>query len=212
VQWQLLRGDEMILEVWIRPARSVRQSIMRVTVRRDGKAFIQARAGYACCEAGIGRRMGFDAELPAGSAQTFLALRNHPMWAAPREVRVDYGGGAAEAICVDGASYDLTLVVPGRSWSLRRACDTAEVGQVADAVEPVLRAALGHEPRFDVLYPGGADFANIRSAYQELLAGGGSLKPDPNTRAQPPGFEPQPQAEAAPAPTSPVQVPPPAPR
>jgi hypothetical protein len=200
LQWQLLRGEEMILEVWVRPARSVRQSLMRVTVRRDGTAFVQARAGYACCEAGIGRRVGFDAELPAGSGAAFMALRNHAMWSAPREVRVDYGGGAAEALCVDGASYDLTLVVPGRSRSLRRACDTAEVGEVADALEPVLRAALGHEPRFDVLYPGGADFANARGAYQELVAGGGSLRPDPNTRPQPPGFEPAPQPETAPAP------------
>jgi hypothetical protein len=101
---------------------------------------------------------------------------------------------------VDGASYDLTLVVPGRSRSLRRACDTAEVGQAADALEPVLRAALGHEPRFDVLYPGSADFANARGAYQDLLTGGGSLKPDPNTRPQPPGFEPAPQPEPEPAP------------
>ncbi|MEO8113490.1 MAG: hypothetical protein ABI655_03845, partial [Phenylobacterium sp.] len=39
LQWQLLRGDEMVLEVWTRPARNVRQSIIRITVRRDGLAF-----------------------------------------------------------------------------------------------------------------------------------------------------------------------------
>ncbi len=197
LQWQILRGEEMVLEVWVRPARSVRQSIMRVTVRRDGRAFVQARAGYACCEAGIGRRMGFDAELPAGSAAAFLALRGHSLWDAPRDVRVDYGGGAAEAVCVDGASYDLTLVTPGRARALRRACDTASVGQAADVLEPVLRAALGREPRLDVLYPGGADFASARAAYDELISGGGALKPDRGVRRQPAGFEPAPLAEDA---------------
>ena len=47
-----------MLEVWVRPALSVRQSVVRITVRRDGKAFVQARAGLAGCEAGIARRMG----------------------------------------------------------------------------------------------------------------------------------------------------------
>lgn len=189
LQQQLLRGEEMILEVWTRPARNVRQSVIRITVRRDGRAFVQARAGYACCEAGIARRMGFDAELPAGSAQAFLALRAHPMWAAPREVRVDEGGGSAEAVCVDGAAYDLTLATPGRSRALRRACDNAAVGQVADALEPALAAALGHDARFDVLFPGGADFRGARGAYRELIDGGGRLKPAPTP--------------AAPGPTSP---------
>ena len=92
LQWQLLRGQEMILEVWVRPARSVRQSVVRITVRHDGKAFVQARAGLACCEAGIARRMGFDAELTPAQAQSFLPLRTHPMWASPRDVRVSpYG-------------------------------------------------------------------------------------------------------------------------
>ena len=68
LQWQLVRGEEMILEVWVRPSLSVRQSVVRVIVRRDGKAFVQARAGLACCEAGISRRVGFDAELSAGAA------------------------------------------------------------------------------------------------------------------------------------------------
>ncbi|RAK58647.1 hypothetical protein DJ021_01960 [Phenylobacterium hankyongense] len=194
LQWQLPRGEEMILEVWVRPARSVRQSIVRITVRRDGHAFVQGRAGFACCEAGISRRIGFDAELPAGAAQTFLALRNHPMWNAPREVAVAEGGQAADAVCLDGVSYDLTLVVPGRSRSLRRACDSAAIGQVADALEPALGAALGHDPRFDVLYPGGAGFGGARNAYRELTAAGGTLRADPNARRRSPGAEPQPEA------------------
>lgn len=200
LQWQVLRGGEMILEVWVRPANSVRQAVARVIVRRDGRAFVQGRAGLACCEAGITRRIGFDAELPARSAQTFLALRDHPMWSTPRLVTVDEGGGVAEGICVNGTSYDLTLVVPGRSRSLHRACDETEYGQVADALEPALRAALGHDSRFDILFPGGVDFSRARAAYQDLLAHGGTLKPDPEGRAQPRsapplGAEPAPQGE-----------------
>lgn len=207
LQWQAVRGDEMILEVWVRPARSVRQTVVRVTVRRDGKAFVNGRAGLACCEAGIARRMGFDAELPAGAAQRFQALKADPVWDAPREVRVDEGGGASDAVCVDGTSYDLTLLVPGRSRSVRRACDLAEIGQAAEPIEAALSAALGHDPRFDVIFPGGVSYAQAKGAYRDLIAGGGRLKADPNSRAQPPGFEPAPRPEdatpAAAAPASP---------
>jgi hypothetical protein len=198
LQWQIVRGDEMVLELWIRPARTVRQSVVRIIVRRDGKAFVEGRAGLACCEAGITRRLGFDAELPPGSAGAFQALRNHPIWATPRDVRVAEGGGATDAVCVDGTAYDLTLLVPGRSRSIRRSCDSAEVGQAADILEPVLRAALGHDPRFDVIYPGGADFSAARRAYDGLIRDGGALKADPNARPQPPGVEPVPAPEGAP--------------
>ena len=192
LQWQLLRGPEMILEAWVRPQSSARQSVVRVTVRRDGRAFVQARAGLACCEAQIARRMGFDAELPPGSAAKFLALRASPMWDSPRDVEVRQGGGAAANVCISGASFDLTLVVPGRSRSLRRACDAEAVGQAADALELLLGAALGHDGRFDVIYPGGASFAAERDAYRELIARGGSLKAAPHARTQPPGVAPAP--------------------
>ena len=95
---------------------------------------------------------------------------------------------------MEGTSYDLTLLVPGRSHSVRRACDNAEVGQAADVLEPVLRAALGHDPRFDVIFPGGADFSAARAAYADLIHEGGALKPDPDARPQPPGVEPAPDA------------------
>ena len=98
-----------------------------------------------------------------------------------------------DAVCVDGTAYDLTLLVPGRSRSIRRSCDNAEIGQAADILEPVLRAALGHDPRFDVIYPGGADFSGPRNAYAGLVRDGGSLKADPNARPQPPGVEPAPE-------------------
>ena len=196
LQWQIVRGDEMVLEIWVRPSRSVRQSVVRIIVRRDGQSFVQGRAGLACCEAGVSRRMGFDAELPPGARATFQALRGAPLWSAPREVRVAEGGGAAETVCLDGTAYDLTLLVPGRSRSVRRACDEAEVGQAADVLEPVLRAALGHDPRFDVIFPNRADFSDARRAYEGLVRGGGTLKADPDARAQTPDVAPPPDAPA----------------
>ena len=198
LQNQVLRSGEMILEVSVRPATSTRQSLIRVIVRRDGKAFVQARAGLGCCEPGIARRVGFDAELPAESAARFLALRDDPLWDAPREVRVAEAVDTADALCVDGTSYDLTLVVSGRSRSVRRACDSAEVGQAANVLETVLGAALGHEPRFDAIYPTGASFAGARADYERLIAEGGQLKAAPHSRPQPPAF--QPPAVEGPAP------------
>lgn len=194
LQWEVLYPGEMIVEVWVRPSTSVRQSVVRVIARRDGHAFVQGRAGLACCEADISRRIGFDAELPAGSAQAFLALRDHPAWSTPRMVRVE-AKGETSGVCVNGVSYDLTLVLRGQSRALHRSCDDAAVGQVADILEPVLRAALGQDPRFDVLYRGKIDFGLERSAYRDLLAQGGSLKPDTQGRLQPPGGEPAPAPE-----------------
>jgi hypothetical protein len=203
LQWQLLRGEEMVLEVWVRPARSVRQSVIRVIVRRDGKAFVQGRAGLACCEAGIARRMGFDAELAPVQAQAFLALRADPLWSAPRDVRVREGADIAEDVCVDGTAYDLTLMLPGQGRSVRRACDSAAIGQAADVLELALRAALGHDPRFDVIFPDGADFTAPRGAYRDLVARGGALKPDPKARPQPPGVAPAPDELEARPPAAP---------
>ena len=211
LQWQLLRGDEMILEMWTRPATSVRQTVTRIVVRGDGEAFVQGRAGLACCDAVIGRRIGFDATLPAGSAQRFQGFRNLPIWASPRDVRV-VEPGAADAVCIEGTGYDLTLAVPGRTVTLHRACDPAEVGEIADVLEAVLGAALGHDPRFDVVFPGGASFANARSAYRELLAENGRLKPNPDARRPTPGFEPAPAPEAELTPPGPAPVPSPPPR
>ena len=195
LQNQILRGEEMIVEVAVRPSTSARQTLVRATVRRDGKAFVQARAGLGCCEPGIARRVGFDVEAPAGTAEKLLALRADPLWSSPREVRVDEGSGAADVLCVEGTSYDLTLALPGGVRTVRRACDTAEIGQAADVLETVLGLALGHEPRIDVIYPGGASFASARAAYRSLLAGGGRLRAAPDARPQPPAFPPPPAGE-----------------
>ena len=192
LQWQLVRGDEAIVEVWVRPARSVRQSVVRITLRRDGKALVQARAGLACCAPAIARRVAFDTELAASQVPALKALKASPLWTAPRDVQVIEGPDIAEGVCIDGTAYDLTLVVAGRARSVRRACDSAAVGQAADVLEPVLRAALGHDPRFDVIYPGGFELAKARVAYRDLLAHGGALKADRKARSQPPGVEPAP--------------------
>jgi hypothetical protein len=202
LQWQVLQDDEMILEVWVRPARNVRQTIVRVVVRDDGHAFVQGRAGLACCEAGIGRRIGFDDELPAGAAQQFKAFRDDPMWATPRDVQAVKGAGSTETICVEGVGYDLTLVTAAGARSLHRACDDVAVGQVAPVLEAVLRAALGHDPRFDVLYHGRIDFGPERAAWEAFASGGGTLKPDPRARHARPGLEPEPEP-AADAPAEP---------
>lgn len=119
------------------------------------------------------------------------------MWASPRDVRVVGAADTVEDLCVDGTSYDLTLMTPGRSRSLRRACDSAAIGQVAEALEPALAAALGHDGRFDAIYPGGAGFASAREAYADLVAHGGTLKPEPRGRVQPPGVAPAPDETAA---------------
>ncbi len=211
LQWQLLRGQEAILEVWTRPAGSVRQTVTRVTVRGDGKAFVQSRAGLACCEAVIGRRLGFDEVLPEGRAARFRELAALPLWRSPRDVRVEEPG-LADAVCLEGTAYDLTLATPGRVVTLHRACDPAEVGEAADVIEAVLGAALGHDPRFDVIFPRGVDLSAARKAHAELLASGGRLKPNPDARRPAPGAEPAPQPEAgeqaAPAPPIPPPAPP----
>lgn len=208
LQWQLVRGGEMVLEVWVRPSTSVRQSVVRLTVRGDGDAFVQGRAGLACCEAVIGRRMGFDTKLPSGSAPRFLALRSLPLWRSPRDVRVAETE-SADSLCLDGTAYDLTLALPGRAVTLHRACDPAEVGEAADVLEAVLGAALGHDPRFDVIFPGGANYAAAREAYRELIAGGGRLKVNPDARRAAVGSEPAPAADVDAA--SPASDQPPAP-
>lgn len=184
LQSQALREGEMILEVWMRPSRGVRQAVIRITVRRDGKAFVQVRAGEACCQPSIGRRVGFDAALPDGAAATFLALRDHAMWRSPRDVRVRDPRVSTDNLCVNGVAWDLTLAVPGQARTLHRECDDAEIGQVADALALATAAALGHEPRIDVLFRRNADFSAARAAYEDLVGAGGNLRADPDARAQ----------------------------
>lgn len=186
LQTQLLRRGELVLEVWRRPALSVRQTVIRVTVRRDGRAFVQARAGLGCCAPEIARRVDIDAELPRETIPALLALRDAPLWNQPRAVAVDYGGGGVSAVCLDGVSWDVTLLSPGQARHLHRACDEAEVGSIAPALSAAVGAALGRDARFDILFARGADFTAEQRAYDALLAGGGGLKPADANRPQPP--------------------------
>ena len=199
LQSQLIKRDEMVLEVWARPATGVRQAVVRVTVRRDGRAFVQARAGLGCCTPEISRRVDIDAELAAQQIAPLKALVGHPLWSQPRAVTIDYGGGAVDPVCLDGVSWDVTLLVPGQARHLRRACDDAEVGSIAPALAAALSAASGRDARFDALFARGGDFSRQHKAYDALIASGGRLKPAANSRAQPPAVPASPDDTEAPS-------------
>jgi hypothetical protein len=179
LQSQLIKRGELVLEVWARPATGVRQAVVRVTVRRDGRAFVQARAGLGCCTPEIGRRVDIDAELAPQQIAPLKALVGAPIWSQPRSVIVDYGGGAVEPVCLEGVSWDVTLLVPGQARHLRRACDDAEVGSIAPALAAALSAASGRDARFDAMFARGGDFSRQQQAYDSLIASGGRLKPGP---------------------------------
>jgi hypothetical protein len=185
LQSQIVRRGEAILEVWSRPTRDVRQAVIRVTLRRDGRAFVQARAGLGCCTPEIGRRVDINAELSEPPIVAVKSALADPAWSQPRSVIVDYGGGAVSALCVDGTSWDVTLLVPGQARHLRRACDDAEVGSIATVLSAALGAAVGRDPRFDAVFPRGADFSRQGAAYASLIQSGGRLIASENNRAQP---------------------------
>jgi hypothetical protein len=205
LQTQLVRGGELVLEALARPARGVRQAVVRVTVRRDGRAFVQARAGLGCCTPEIGRRVDINAELTDDRIAPLKALVGDVVWSQPRGVIVDYGGGAVEGVCVDGVSWDVTLLVPGQARHLRRACDDAEVGSIAGVLAAVVGAAAGRDPLFDAVLPRGGDFSRQAKAYADLKAQGGQLKAGTSSRPQPPAVpvaedeEPEPQPAETPA-------------
>lgn len=209
LQSQILKRGELILEVWARPAGGVRQAVVRVTLRRDGRAFVQARAGLGCCTPEIGRRVDIDAELGEPQIAPLKTLTVDPAWSQPRSVIVDYGGGAVSALCVDGTSWDVTLVVPGQARHLRRACDDAEVGSIAGVLSAAIGAAAGRDPRFDAVLPRGGDFSQQAAAYEALRQSGGRLIRSEADRPQPPtvplatdepeeSLKPPPPAPAAP--------------
>jgi hypothetical protein len=204
LQSQLIKRGELVLEVWARPATGVRQAVVRVTVRRDGRAFVQARAGLGCCTPEIGRRVDIDAELAPQQIAPLKALVDAPLWRQPRSVVVDYGGGAVEPVCLEGVSWDVTLLVPGRARHLRRACDDAEVGSIAPALAAALSAASGRDARFDAMFARGGDFSRQQHAYDSLIASGGRLKAGTNSRPQPPAVPTSPEED----PVSPAASPP----
>jgi hypothetical protein len=160
----------------------VRQAVIRVTVRRDGRAFVQARAGLGCCTPEIGRRVDIDAELADPADPAAEGPGRRPLWSQPRSVIVDYGGGAVEPVCLDGVSWDVTLLVPGQARHLRRACDDAEVGSIAPALAAALARRPGRDARFDAMFARGGDFSRQQRAYDSLIASGGRLKAGTNNR------------------------------
>jgi len=201
LQNQLVRRGEMVLEVWARPSRGVRQAVIRVTTRRDGRAFVQARAGLGCCTPQIDRRVDINAELASEQIPALKALIGDAIWSQPRDVTVDYGGGAVSAVCLDGVAWDITLLVAGQARHLRRACDDAEVGSIAEALTLALTATVGRDARFDAVFPRGADLSRQKAAYDQLIASGGRLKPGDNARPQPPAV-PLPPEDEEPSPPS----------
>lgn len=192
LQTQMVRSGEAVLEVWARPAQGVRQAVIRITLRRDGKAFVQARAGLGCCEPQIARRIAFDEELEPEREAAVRAVLTDPMWDQPRFVETVDADGSTMNLCVNGVSWDVTLATPGRSRHLRRLCLEEETGSIAPALQAALGAALGREPRFDAVFPRGGDFSGARKAYQDLIAGGGQLRAAPNDRPQAPAVTPPP--------------------
>ncbi|WP_369058881.1 hypothetical protein ABOZ73_14665 [Caulobacter sp. 73W] len=171
---QILEPGEVIIEFWRRPALRVRQVVARITVRRDGKAFIQARAGLGCCAPEIARRVDINARLP--SSEPFRELATLPTWDTPSRVAVLDGKGSIASLCLDGVSWDVTLLTHERSRHLRRACDGAEIGQIVGILTPLLAAVRGRDPRIDVLLPRGVDLEADRRAYEAHIAAGGRLE------------------------------------
>lgn len=175
LQTMVLRPGEAVIEVWVRPTGASHEAIARLTLRRDGKVFIQARAGMGCCRPDIARRIDID-QVVETKAADYKALAKSPVWAQPRDVEV-FRPSTVSPVCLKGAAYDLTLLEYDRSAHLRRICDGEAVGSVAPVLHEVLQAAMGKDPRFDALFRGGADFSFEQGQFDRLLAEGGSLKP-----------------------------------
>lgn len=198
LQTQILRGDETVFEVWVRPVDASRQAVVRVTLRTDGRTFLQARAGRGCCGPGISRRVDIDRELPREARGAFRSLRADPVWSQPQHVLVQEEGAVA-GLCVDGVAYDLTRVEARRSSHLRRSCDPAEVGSAAVALRTILGAAQGLDPRFDAAIKDGFTFAKQEAEFASLKARGGGLRAKQGLSASAQAVEaaPPPPAEAA---------------
>lgn len=180
LQNQLVRTGDAVLEAWVRPSGSVRQAIIRITVRRDGRSFVQARAGLACCRPEIIKRVGIDEEMLPGAGAAFEVLATDALWNQPTEVRPqERGSGAVDSLCAGGVAYDLTLVTATRAYHLRRNCDPVEVGSIAPVLGPMVAAVLGKNGYIDYLFPKGADFGADAQAYQAFVASGGRLTPRP---------------------------------
>ncbi|HET9159361.1 MAG TPA: hypothetical protein VFN88_02010, partial [Caulobacteraceae bacterium] len=175
LQTMVLRPGEAVFEVWVRPTGASHEAIARLTLRRDGKVFIQARAGIGCCRPEIARRVDIDAVVEQADVNGLKTLARSPLWRQPVEVEVA-NPHEVTPVCAKGSAYDVTLLEYDRSAHLRRICDDEAVGSIAPVLATVLGAAMGKDPRFDALFRGGADFSFEQGQYQQLLAQGGSLR------------------------------------
>jgi ketosteroid isomerase-like protein len=174
LQGLVVRRGEAVFEAWFRPTTSARQAVVRIIQRSDGRTFLQARAGRGCCSPEITRRVDIDQELPAEGREVFRRLKEDVLWRQPQHVVVTEGGDVISGVCVNGASYDITLVEQRRAVHLRRSCDPVEVGSIAPALKAMVGAALGHDARFDAVFSR-ENFDEYAKAYQELRAAGGSV-------------------------------------
>ena len=174
LQGLVVRRGEAVFEAWYRPTSSTRQAVVRVVLRSDGRAFVQARAGRGCCSPEVTRRVDLNEELKGEAVAAFRRLKDDPLWRQPKHVEVSEGDGVVSSICVNGASYDLTLVDDRKATHLRRYCDPVEIGSVATALKAIVGAAQGRDPRFDAVFER-EDFDDYARAYADLKAGGGGV-------------------------------------
>ncbi len=170
-----LRRSEAVYELWFRPTDSTRQAVIRVILRADGEAFVQARAGRGCCSPEIARRVDINAQLTAEQRRSLLRLREDPTWSQPRNVVVSEGEGVVSSVCVDGASYDLTLLDDRRAVHLRRSCDPSEIGSAASVIQAIVGAARGRDARFDAVFAE-QPLARYAQSYAQLLEVGGRIR------------------------------------
>lgn len=170
-----LRRSEVVYELWFRPTDSTRQAVIRVILRADGETFVQARAGRGCCGPEIARRVDINTQLTGEQRRALGRLRDDPVWSQPRNVVVDEGEGVVSSVCVDGASYDLTLLDDRRAVHVRRSCDPAEIGSAAAVIRALVDAARGVDPRFDVVFAE-QRLDKYATSYAQLVEVGGRLK------------------------------------
>jgi ketosteroid isomerase-like protein len=112
--------------------------------------------------------------------QALARLREDPLWDQPRDVEVSEAGDVVSSVCVDGASYDLTLLTDRRAAHVRRSCDPAEVGSAAAVMRVLVEAARGFDPRFDVVFAS-QRFDQYSRSYADRVASGGRVQAPPAT-------------------------------
>jgi ketosteroid isomerase-like protein len=132
-------------------------------------------------------------QLTAEQRRGLLRLRDDPTWNQPRNVVVSEGEGVVSSVCVDGASYDLTLLDDRRAVHLRRSCDPSEIGSAASLIQAIVGAARGQDARFDAVFAE-QPLARYAQSYAQLLEVGGRIRA---TSEDVPNAQPLPAPEFA---------------